>query len=31
MAQWIIDDGLEEVRFGYQLHKIIWGAEAKGV
>ena len=31
MAQWILDDGLEEVRFGYQLHKIIWGAEAKGV
>ena len=31
MAQWIIDDGLEQVRFGYQLHKIIWGAEARGV
>jgi 7-carboxy-7-deazaguanine synthase len=31
MAQWILGDGLEDVRFGYQLHKIIWGAEARGV
>jgi 7-carboxy-7-deazaguanine synthase len=31
MAQWILDDGLENVRFGYQLHKLIWGAEARGV
>ena len=31
MAQWMIDDGLNGVRFGHQLHKTIWGAEAKGV
>lgn len=31
MAQWMIDDRLEHVRFGHQLHKTIWGAEAKGV
>ena len=31
MAQWILDDALENVRFGYQLHKLIWGAEARGV
>lgn len=31
MAQWIIDDRLDRVRFGHQLHKTIWGAEAKGV
>ncbi len=31
MAQWILEDSLEDVRFGYQLHKIIWGAEARGV
>jgi 7-carboxy-7-deazaguanine synthase len=31
MAQWILDDGLENVRFGYQLHKLIWGSEARGV
>jgi 7-carboxy-7-deazaguanine synthase len=31
MAQWILDDGLENVRFGYQLHKLIWSAEARGV
>lgn len=30
MAAWILADGLE-VRFGYQLHKLIWGAEARGV
>ena len=30
MAEWIIADGLD-VRFGYQLHKLIWGAEARGV
>jgi len=30
MAEWILSDGLE-VRFGYQLHKVIWGAEARGV
>ncbi len=31
MARWMVEDGLEKVRFGYQLHKIIWGAEAQGV
>ena len=31
MAKWILEDGLEKVRFGSQLHKIIWGAEARGV
>jgi 7-carboxy-7-deazaguanine synthase len=31
MARWIIEDDLEGVRFGYQLHKVIWGAEAQGV
>ena len=31
MAQWIIDDQLENVRFGSQLHKTIWGADAPGV
>ena len=31
MAQWIIDDQLENVRFGSQLHKIIWGADVPGV
>ena len=31
MAAWILEDGLENVRFGYQLHKLIWGAEAVGV
>ena len=30
-ASWIIRDGLDGVRFGYQLHKIIWGADAIGV
>ena len=30
MADWILTDGLD-VRFGYQLHKLIWGAEARGV
>ena len=30
MAGWILSDGLD-VRFGYQLHKLIWGAEARGV
>ena len=30
-ASWIIRDGLDGVRFGYQLHKIIWGANAIGV
>ena len=30
LAAWILSDGLE-VRFGYQLHKLIWGAEARGV
>jgi 7-carboxy-7-deazaguanine synthase len=28
MARWMIEDGLDGVRFGYQLHKVIWGAEA---
>jgi 7-carboxy-7-deazaguanine synthase len=31
MAAWILEDGLEKVRFGSQLHKIIWGPEAQGV
>ena len=31
LAQWILNDGLDEVRFGHQLHKTIWGVEAKGV
>ena len=31
MAQWIIDDQLENVRFGSQLHKTIWGADVPGV
>lgn len=31
LAGWMIADGLEEVRFGHQLHKTIWGAEAQGV
>ena len=30
MAEWILSDRLD-VRFGYQLHKLIWGAEARGV
>jgi 7-carboxy-7-deazaguanine synthase len=30
LADWILTDGLD-VRFGYQLHKLIWGAEARGV
>ena len=31
MAQWIIDDQLENVRFGSQLQKAIWGADVPGV
>ena len=31
LAQWIIDDGLENIRFGQQLHKTIWGTTAQGV
>lgn len=31
MAQWMLDDDLDGVRFGHQLHKTIWGAETKGV
>lgn len=31
MARWILEDGLDGVRFGYQLHKVIWGADARGV
>jgi 7-carboxy-7-deazaguanine synthase len=31
MARWMLEDGLEKVRFGSQLHKVIWGAEARGV
>ena len=30
LAEWILADGLE-VRLGLQLHKFIWGAEARGV
>jgi 7-carboxy-7-deazaguanine synthase len=31
LAEWMIADGLEDVRFGHQLHKTIWGAETPGV
>jgi 7-carboxy-7-deazaguanine synthase len=31
LARWMIEDGLAGVRFGSQLHKTIWGAEATGV
>ena len=31
MAQWMLDDDLDGVRFGHQLHKTIWGAETQGV
>ncbi len=31
LAAWIIGDGLEGIRFGSQLHKLIWGAEIRGV
>lgn len=31
MAAWILEDRLDDVRFGSQLHKLIWGAEATGV
>ena len=31
LAQWIVDDQLENVRFGSQLHKTIWGADVPGV
>lgn len=31
MADWMLADGMDEVRFGSQLHKQIWGAEAVGV
>jgi hypothetical protein len=30
-AQWILNDRLDDVRFGHQLHKTIWGADATGV
>jgi 7-carboxy-7-deazaguanine synthase len=30
LASWILEDALP-VRFGYQLHKLIWGADAQGV
>jgi 7-carboxy-7-deazaguanine synthase len=30
LAEWILRDGLE-VRLGLQLHKFIWGPEARGV
>ncbi len=30
LARWILDSGIE-VRFNLQLHKVIWGPEAKGV
>ena len=30
LAAWILEDRLD-VRFGYQLHKLIWGPEARGV
>jgi len=31
MADWMLADGMDAVRFGSQLHKQIWGAEAVGV
>jgi 7-carboxy-7-deazaguanine synthase len=31
LARWMLDDDLEGIRFGSQLHKSIWGAEARGV
>ena len=31
MAQWILADRVENVRFGAQLHKLIWGPDAQGV
>ncbi len=31
LAAWILEDRLEGVRFSYQLHKLIWGAEVRGV
>ena len=31
MAEWILADRIENVRFGSQLHKLIWGPDAKGV
>lgn len=31
MAKWMLSDGMDAVRFGSQLHKQIWGAEAVGV
>jgi 7-carboxy-7-deazaguanine synthase len=30
LADWILADNLD-IRFGYQLHKLIWGAEARGI
>ena len=30
LSQWILEDGLQ-VRFQLQVHKLIWGPEAKGV
>jgi 7-carboxy-7-deazaguanine synthase len=30
LAEWILRDGLE-VRLGLQIHKFIWGPEARGV
>ncbi len=30
-AGWLLEDAPGGVRFGYQLHKVIWGADAQGV
>ncbi len=30
-ASWMVRDRLDGIRFGYQLHKMIWGADARGV
>lgn len=31
LAEWMLKDGLEDIRMQIQLHKIIWGPKAKGV
>ena len=31
LAEWMLRDGLVGVRLGYQLHKMVWGADVRGV